>query len=141
MKSQDLLALSLLTAGETMHSFSSFLPSHFTIKNWVLCAENQADLDQNIANLRSGYRPSVMVGGLMGLFVSIIAKSPLPLAVSLATSGVMIKFYEQALPPELQIQNPLDIFALPPAANNTVIPAEAGIQGAGASSLPAGIGL
>ncbi len=113
MKSADLLALSLLTAGVAAQSFGPFLPPHSTMRSWVLCAEDRLELEENIQAMRSGYRPAVMMGSAMGALVSLVSGSPVPLLAGLGAGMAMIKIYETALPPELQLQNPLDIFSLP----------------------------
>lgn len=102
----EILALVLLTVGETGHAFSAFLPSHFTIRNWVLSGSN-GQIDQNIANLRSGYVPATAFGVGLGAAISFLARSPLPLIASVAASGAMILLYEQALPPERRLLNTL----------------------------------
>ena len=107
----ETLALSLLSAGEASHSFSAFLPSRFTIRNWVICGEAD-EVRDNIANLRSGYKPAVLFGMGLASVVSVIAKSVLPRLFSAGTSLAMIKLYEAALPPELQLKNPLDFLSL-----------------------------
>ena len=128
----EVLALSLLSAGESAHAFSAFLPSRFTIKNWVLCAEDGKELEENIANLRSGYKPALLFGMGLGAVVSIIAKSPIPILFAGGSSLLMLQLYEGALPKELRLRNPMDIFLPEPppkngngngAALSTVLPA------------------
>lgn len=99
----QVLALALLTAGEQAHSYSAFCPSVFTIRNWVLEGD-PATVSKNVANLRAGYRPAVAFGLGLGLVVSFIARSPLPLAFALGTSVVMGSLYEQALPKEYRLK-------------------------------------
>lgn len=103
--SGEIIALALLSAGEASHSFSAFLPSRFTIRNWVLDGEEQK-VDENIVNLRSGYIPALIFGLGLGAIVSVIAKSALPLAFAAGTSLAMITLYEGALPPEKRL-NPV----------------------------------
>ncbi len=98
----NIIALSLLTAGEQAHSFSAYLPSHFTIRNWVLDGTKEKQ-DANISNLRSGYIPSLIFGLGLGGVVSYIAKSPLPFIFSAATAAAMVMLYEQALPADKRL--------------------------------------
>ena len=107
----ETLALSLLSAGEASHAFSAFLPSRFTIKNWVLCGD-EAEVAGNIANLRSGYMPAVLFAVSLAGVVSVIARSVLPLVFSIGTSVVMIKLYEGALPSDMQLRNPFDFLSM-----------------------------
>lgn len=108
----DVLALALLTAGEQAHAFSAYLPSHFTIRNWVLEGKNQREIDANICNLRSGYLPSLAFGLGLGAVISFIAKSPLPFLFSVGTGAVMINLYERALPEDKRLKSPLDVIGL-----------------------------
>ena len=128
----EVLALSLLSAGESAHAFSAFLPSHFTIRNWVLCEDSEEEVYFNIVKLRSGYKPALLFGMGLGAVVSIIAKSPLPILFAGGSSLLMLQLYEGALPKELRLRNPMDIFLPEPppkngngngAALSTVLPA------------------
>lgn len=101
----ELLALVLLTIGETSHAYSSFLPSHFTIRNWVLDGQPEK-VTENVKNLRSGYLPATGFGVGLGAAISYLSKSKLPLIASIIASAAMITLYERALPPELRL-NPL----------------------------------
>lgn len=100
----EVLALSLLTVGEAAHGFSSYMPSRFTIKNWVLDG-NEAEVDKKISDLRSGYTPSLVIALGLGGIVSYIAKSPLPLLFAAGTSIAMTVLYEQALPSHKQLHH------------------------------------
>jgi len=99
---RELIALSLLSAGEAAHAWSAFNPSAFTIRNWVLDGDPQK-VQQNIANLRSGYLPAIAFGVGLGAVVSLIARSPLPAAFAGLTSLLMLVLYEQALPAEKRL--------------------------------------
>jgi hypothetical protein len=110
MMDREVLALSLLTGAETAHSFSSFLPSYFTIKSFAL----DGDPDQvaaRVADLRSGYRPAVVFGIGLGAIVSLIARSPAPLLFAGAAATTMIYQYERALPDGIRVDNPLALLA------------------------------
>ena len=98
------LALALLAAGESAHAFSAFLPSRFTIRNWVLDASQGAGIDANIANLRSGYGPSIALGLGLGGVISLLAKSALPLLFAAGTSLAMLRLYEDALPADKRLE-------------------------------------
>lgn len=95
----ETLALALLTAGEQAHSFSAFMPSAFTAKNWVL--EGSKDQVQaRITMWRQGYRPAIAFGLGLGAVVSYIARSPLPLLFAAGSGVAMISLYERVLPKE-----------------------------------------
>ena len=98
----DLVALSLLSGAETAHAFSSFLPSTFTVKSFALDSST-GNVGQKVADLRAGYRPATAFGILLGAVVSVVAKSPLPLAASAGAAGVMLVLYERNLPPEMRV--------------------------------------
>jgi len=106
VKSQ-VLALSLLSAGEAAHAFSAWLPSYFTIKTFALDGENTAE---KIAKLRSGYWPALAFGLGLGAVISVLAHSRLPLFFSAATGAAMITLYEAALPADQRL---LGTLALP----------------------------
>lgn len=102
----QVLALSLLTAGEMAHAYSAFLPSRFTIRNWVLDGSEEKQA-QNISDLRSGYIPALIFGLGLGGVVSYIARSTLPLIFSGVTGVAMLALYEQALPSHKQLHKHL----------------------------------
>lgn len=100
-ETEQVIALTLLTAAETAHAFSAFLPSFFTIRTFAL----QGGLDEvclKLENLRSGYIPAVTFGLALGGVVSALAKSPLPLVGSALTAVFMVSQYERALPERLR---------------------------------------
>lgn len=100
--SSEVLALSLLTAGEQAHAFSAFMPSAFTASNWVLNG-SWGEVAEKVAMWRRGYRPAVLFGLGLAAAVSWIAKSPLPLIFA-AVSGVgMVCMYENVLPKEFRV--------------------------------------
>jgi hypothetical protein len=103
-KSQ-LLALTLLTAAETAHSFSAFLPSYFTIRTFALDGD-PVSVERKLKNLRSGYLPSVTFGLVLGSVVAFIAKHPLPLVAAAVTSAFMVWQYERAIPAEYRLVLP-----------------------------------
>lgn len=98
----ELIALTLLAAAETAHSFSSYLPSYFTIKSFALSGDNQ-EVCQKVSDLRSGYVPASIFGIALGAVVSMLAKSPLPFVATIASAGVMIMLYEGALPQDMRL--------------------------------------
>ncbi len=100
----DVIALSLLSGAETAHSFSSFLPSSFTVKSFAL--DPTGNVQQKVADLRSGYRPAVAFGLGLGGVVSLVARSPMPFFASVAAAGAMLLLYEQNLPPEMRLALP-----------------------------------
>jgi len=97
---KDVIALSLLTAGESMHAGSAYLPSWFTVKSFALqqLPGDPLTVQQKVANFRSGYLPAVLFGLGMGVVVSVIAEHPLPVIMAAGTSTLMIAAYESALP-------------------------------------------
>ena len=109
----ELIALSLLSAAEVAHSFSAFMPSAFTIKNWVLEGTN-GELEERLVNLRAGYKPAVFFGLAISGTVALLAHSPLPILAGLGAGLVMMSQYEAALPPELRVP----MYALP----NLILP-------------------
>lgn len=101
---KETIALTLLTAGEAFHSFSSFLPSYFTIKSLALQpGVDGLSVQQKVTNLRSGYVPAVALATLLGGVVSVIAEHPLPLMVASGSSVVMVLAYESALPAGVRV--------------------------------------
>jgi hypothetical protein len=102
----QVLALSLLTAGEQLHSFSSFMPSAFTANNWVIDG-NPDQIQSKVGMWRKGYRPAVAIGMGLSAVVSVIARSPLPALFAGMASIAMIAMYEHVLPAEYRIK-PLD---------------------------------
>lgn len=100
--SGDLLALSLLVAGETVHSYSAFMPSAFTAQNWVLVGTPE-EIQKRVEMWRVGYRPAMLFGLGLAAAVSFLAKSVMPMMFSITSSAVMITMYEQQLPKEFQL--------------------------------------
>ena len=98
----ELIALTLLAAAETAHSFSSYLPSYFTIKSFALAGDGP-DVQRKVTDLRSGYVPASIFGMALGAVVSMLAKSPLPFLATIASAGVMIALYEGALPSDMRL--------------------------------------
>lgn len=98
----ELVALTLLAAAETAHSFSSYLPSYFTIKSFALSGD-QEEVHRKVSDLRSGYVPASIFGIALGAVVSMRAKSPLPFLATIASAGVMIALYEGALPQDMRL--------------------------------------
>ena len=126
-KNGQVLALSILAAGESAHAMSSFLPSSFTVKNLVLCAGDSKELATNISNLRSGYPLALLFGVGLGAVVSLIAKSPLPVLFAAGTGLAMVMLYEKNLPPDLRLKSPFDVFTLQaPAAPALPMPSGGG---------------
>jgi len=99
---KDTIALSLLTAAESGHAFSAYLPSYFTIKSFALDGD-PAEVQRKVANLRSGYVPAIGFGLLLGGVVSVLAKSYLPLLTSAGAAVLMVFFYEGALPADIRL--------------------------------------
>lgn len=107
----ELIALTLLAAAETAHSFSSYLPSYFTIKSFALSGDKE-EVRRKVSDLRSGYVPASIFGMALGAVVSTLAKSPLPFLATIASAGVMIVLYEGALPADMRLYS-LSIGAQP----------------------------
>lgn len=99
---KDVLALSLLAAGESAHSLSAHMPSRWTTQSLVMSGAN-GQVEQNIAQWRSGFRPAAFWGLFLGGVVSVLAESPLPFAFSAGTLAIMIYQYESALPVERRL--------------------------------------
>ena len=83
-------ALGVLTAVESAHAFSAFLPSVFTIRTF---AADPTAADR----VRAGYPPAVAFAAALGLTVSYITRQPWPLLAALATAAGMVAVYEWAL--------------------------------------------
>ncbi len=99
---RELIPLTLLTAAESAHAFSAWMPSWFTIKTFALEGDPAA-VSQKLSNLRSGYLPSMTFSLGLGALVSILARHPLPLLASAVTAGFMIWQYERALPERMRL--------------------------------------
>jgi len=99
---KDVLALSLLSAGEVAHSFSSFMPSRFTLSNWVLDGTD-AEVQVRLRSFRAGYLPAVAWGIGLSAVVSVVAESALPLLFGTGTAAAMVALYEQGIPPERRL--------------------------------------
>ena len=98
----EIVAISAVAAGETFHMGSACMPSFFTAKNWVIDGAPD-EIDQRIANWRSGYRPAVAVGIGLSIALSVLVKSPLPTIFAGGAAAVMLNMYEHALPPERRL--------------------------------------
>lgn len=90
MESLNVL-LGAFTAVESAHGFSAFCPSVFTIRQLA----NQTE--EGKAAIREGYIPASIFAILLGLIVSKLTKSWLPLLFSLGTIAFMVAAYEWAL--------------------------------------------
>ena len=101
--STEVLALSLLTAGEQAHSFSAFMPSAFTANNWILDGTPE-EIRQRVAMWRKGYRPALAFGLGLSAVVSVIAKSPLPFLFAAGAGVTMGTMYERILPEEYRLK-------------------------------------
>jgi len=88
----ELAALTVLTGAECAHGFGAFAPSVFTIR--TLARERGAE---GIAHVRAGYVPAVILGLILGVTVSAITDSPLPLIGAVLVIAVMLLAYEWAI--------------------------------------------
>ena len=100
--SGEVLALSLLAAGEQAHAYSSFMPSAFTAHNWMLNGSPE-EVRAKVADWRKGYRPALAFGLGLGAAVSVIARSPMPLLFAAGAGIAMGAMYEHILPPHLRL--------------------------------------
>lgn len=86
----DKIALTLLAAAETAHTFSAFEPSVFTIRRLAAPQGAQGDI-------RLGYIPAVIMSlGISGT-VAYLIKSWAPIIASMLVAGFTIGVYEWAL--------------------------------------------
>lgn len=85
--------ISIMTALESAHGFSAFMPSVFTIKTFAA----EGDVETHMADLRSGYLPAVALSLAIGYIASQIVKSWWPLAGAIGVSAGMIGVYELAI--------------------------------------------
>lgn len=99
---KDVIALSILAAAETAHSYSSYMPSAFTLKSFALQG-NDDEVRKKLADFRSGYLPATLWGLGLGAVVALVAESPLPFLFAAGTAGVMVLLYEQGIPPEKRV--------------------------------------
>lgn len=83
--------ITIMVALEAVHGYSAFMPSAFTIRTFALGDE------QKIAELRSGYLPSITIAVAMGWIASEIVSSYYPLLAVMLTSGIMVTFYEWSI--------------------------------------------
>jgi hypothetical protein len=82
--------LALFIALESVHFYSAFMPSVFTIEHF---AGNQ----QDVASLRRGEVIATIFSLSVGILMSKIIKSKLPFMLTLITSTVMILLYENSI--------------------------------------------
>lgn len=82
--------LSAFVAVEGAHAFSAFCPSLFTIKTF-------ADSEEKKRAVRIGYIPATAFAIGMGIIVSLLIKSKLPLVIAVGTSLFMVATYEVAM--------------------------------------------
>lgn len=82
--------LASFVAVESAHAFSAFCPSLFTIKTFA------TDEDKKNA-VRIGYLPSVIFALVLGVVVSKLIGSWMPVVFSGATVAFMIGAYEVAM--------------------------------------------
>lgn len=82
--------LAVFTGAESVHGFSAFEPSVFTIQHLAVP-------QQQVASIRKGYAPAVGLSLIIGGAVSAIRKNPLPLLFAGGASGFMIIIYEWAI--------------------------------------------
>jgi hypothetical protein len=88
---QEEIALVALTALESAHAFSAFLPSYFTIGKF---AKGLDSTEADIHELRTGYVPAVLLSLGMGGLVSLIMKNILPLLACIGVDVIMVGLYE-----------------------------------------------
>ena len=91
---EEKLIFSAFTAVESAHAFSAFCPSVFTIRQLA----NQTE--EGKAAIREGYIPAIIFCVVLGLVMSKLSKSWLPLVFSAATAFFMVCSYEWALSQE-----------------------------------------
>lgn len=84
------ILLAAFTAVESAHAFSAFLPSVFTIKTF-------ADTEEKKQKVREGYIYAWIFALALGLIVSALAKSKLPIIFSVVTAAFMTLSYELSL--------------------------------------------
>lgn len=89
LKTETIL-LSAFVGVESVHSFSAFLPSVFTIQGLAV-PQGQQDM------IRKGYVPAVGFSLALGGIVSGLIKSWLPIGFSAGTSLFMLSIYEVAI--------------------------------------------
>lgn len=93
---------SLLTAGEALHSWSSFMPSAFTANNWVLDGSD-GEIADKVVMWRKGYRPALAISLGLGLGVSLISRSAVPFLAALIADVLMAVTYEHILPAQYRL--------------------------------------
>jgi hypothetical protein len=86
----ETIALSLLAGSEAAHFFSAFCPSIFTIRKLAIPEGGEADI-------RRGMYLGLAMGIGLGILVSVIAKSWLPLIFTAIIAGVIFFIYEYHL--------------------------------------------
>lgn len=84
------VALLVLTAVESVHAYSAFLPSVFTIRTFAQDAEARV-------RVRAGYVPAIVFSLVLGAAVAEITEQPAPLWAVVLVSAMMLVFYEWAL--------------------------------------------
>lgn len=84
------LLLSIFVAVEGAHAFSAFMPSYFTVKKFASSSED-------LARLRSGYRPAIAFNLAIGGIVSLLVKDALPVIMSIIVVAFMLYLYENAI--------------------------------------------
>ena len=92
---RDTLDQSVLSAVACAGFFNLFSP------NFAEVRANQSDAD--LLHLRESYRPAVATSLFLGLGLSLLAHSPLPIVAAGATSMAMVGIYEHALPPDRRL--------------------------------------
>ncbi len=86
----DVIVLSVFMALEGVHAYSAFLPSVFTIRTFV-----KDDLGATMIREGEVFASIFLVA--LGIVVSLIVKSPLPLVFAGITGAGMLAVYERAL--------------------------------------------
>lgn len=98
-KQRELIGWTIVAAVEPTGFFNSFNPSIWDIKSGVVA--NSADQTaQNVARLRSGYTPALVLSLALGAGLSFLADSAVPFLAAAASSAYMVHAYEMALPGE-----------------------------------------
>ncbi|MEM2905030.1 MAG: hypothetical protein QW587_04745 [Candidatus Bathyarchaeia archaeon] len=90
MPKTEVLLLSGFVAAESVHGFSAFEPSVFTIRALAVPQGEEAQI-------RLGYIPSVIFSLGLGGIVSLLVKDKLPILAAAGASVFMITVYELSL--------------------------------------------
>lgn len=98
----ETIGLAVMAGAAAAESFSSSMPSHFTIKSFALQdgGEYGGTVEQKLCDLRTGYVPAVIWSSAVGAGASLLSRSWLPAIFTAGTIAFMLWSYEHALPKE-----------------------------------------